>query len=508
MGNNVDFQFSFGGVGYSTRNGCFIDPSDFRDTFRSMSYRPSYSYSSSSYTRSRINEEEEEEERLRRIRDQQRKEEEERKRREEEMNRKMKEKFEKSKEELLATSKREIELILNQKLENYCFAKLNSFSNDQKYKQFFNEVINLSQIKDVNELKVEDIYSKLLEQLNEKKKYKILILGKTGVGKSTLVNGIFNENLSEEKFGEVCTNNEVPQPYTHETNPSLVLYDTRGVEISGENGLQNLLKKISDFIHSKNSDKEEMVDCIWYCIKGARIEDDELEFLEKLTEIYYGNFPFIIVYTQSIDEDDENTMKNVVEEMMDDKINFIPVLAKKLTLKNKTVIEKFGLEKLVEITKKEIDKNKKNLDFVVYMEKLNKEINDLVEKNYIGMNENKVGTLFNNYILDYIKEIKENGTDEIIEEKLTEIINKLKEKENSIKGEFGNSGNMSNNYSQIKREMKGELRTFLQNTGTARNTELILRNKIYEILKEDVAKNLKENFEEKKRIFISNRKNN
>ena len=42
-----------------------------------------------------------------------------------------------------------------------------------------------------------------------------------------------------------------------------------------------------------------MIDCIWYCITGNKVQEVEIDFLKKLNNLYYQKFPIIIVYTQT-----------------------------------------------------------------------------------------------------------------------------------------------------------------------------------------------------------------
>jgi len=117
-------------------------------------------------------------------------------------------------------------------------AALKDMDNSLKKKQeeqmnlIENELIKLSEIwceEDIEEIDFEKIIKECYEQLfkfenlekiikenvkqlikdlikeNEIKHLNIQIIGKTGVGKSTLVNAIFGEKVAEEKKGEPCT---------------------------------------------------------------------------------------------------------------------------------------------------------------------------------------------------------------------------------------------------------------------------------------------------------------
>jgi len=63
----------------------------------------------------------------------------------------------------------------------------------------------------------------------------IIILGNTGVGKSTLLNTVLKEKLSKTDLCNACTMG-VPKPYKSQKTPGICVYDSRGIE----NGKYNL----------------------------------------------------------------------------------------------------------------------------------------------------------------------------------------------------------------------------------------------------------------------------
>ena len=66
---------------------------------------------------------------------------------------------------------------------------------------------------------------------NEINHLNIQIIGKTGVGKSTLVNSLLSKEVAEVNIGKPCTM-ETTCYQNEEKYPFLRIYDTRGIEIS------------------------------------------------------------------------------------------------------------------------------------------------------------------------------------------------------------------------------------------------------------------------------------
>ena len=192
-------------------------------------------------------------------------------------------------------------------------------------------------------------------------KLNILVIGPTGVGKSTLINEFLH--LDEEHKAKVsdtdsCTmTNEL---YESEKNPQFGLIDTRGIEKNLELfGIQKMIENIKKEISERNksNDPKKFIHGIWYCMNSSRFEDSEIECLIELSNIYRNSgLPIIIVFTQSLNKLMAEEIEKKIVKLNNDFL-FVRVLAKEKYLDDEILIPPNGLENLKDITLKKCSKS-------------------------------------------------------------------------------------------------------------------------------------------------------
>jgi uncharacterized protein (DUF697 family)/GTP-binding protein EngB required for normal cell division len=195
----------------------------------------------------------------------------------------------------------------------------------------------------------EDLFGQFFDRIEEEEKKmqtaNLMVVGKTGVGKSTLINSVFRENLADTGIGTPVTRHL--RRITKSGVP-LTIYDTKGLELDKE-VQQTIEKEILSEIDRliKQNDKENFIHMIWYCINSAsrRIEDFEIEWIRSFSE----RIPVIVVLTQSIGKE-YKILDDYIQDLNLPVKGVRSVLARDLEISDEFVLPAFGLKELVDMT--------------------------------------------------------------------------------------------------------------------------------------------------------------
>ena len=199
------------------------------------------------------------------------------------------------------------------------------------------------------------VNAKELEKMN------FIAIGTSGVGKSTLINEIFGEQIAKEGMGTRTTLES--RKYESKLVPFISVLDTMGTEIGSGHRLIDVLQETLEHITQKlnSNDPNEHIHCIMYCTTSNRFFPDELEVILKLREKYDGKkLPIVIVYTRATKDDEVESIRKSINDFLSKHgetlsndifgITFIPVNAREEKRKifgEESILPCFGLSTLM-----------------------------------------------------------------------------------------------------------------------------------------------------------------
>ena len=178
----------------------------------------------------------------------------------------------------------------------------------------------------------------------------ILIAGRSGVGKSTLINAVFQQHLAETGQGRPVTQNT--REIRKEGVP-ISIFDTRGLEMSQ---FKETLSELEKLIKERGGDKDSNrhIHVAWLCIQedGRRVENAEIDLHDMLSK----HVPLITVITKARSD---NGFRNEVLELLPESRNVVRVRAISESLDDGHTLPPIGLESLVELTSEVIPEGKR-----------------------------------------------------------------------------------------------------------------------------------------------------
>ncbi len=196
----------------------------------------------------------------------------------------------------------------------------------------------------------EETIRAITEKTKNLKPIHLIVAGKSGAGKRTLIDSVFRSQLaetgSEEPFSEhlrKISKKGFPltifqtcgfQPETGSKDPVLseMLSLIRGGTMTGKTTLR--------------------VSCILYCISAAvgKLDPKEMTWMKNLCKVARSEkIPVILVLTQALTPHDGNLLRRNVLETNPDVAQIVPILAQDSGTDPETAAHSYGLDTLVQV---------------------------------------------------------------------------------------------------------------------------------------------------------------
>ncbi len=185
----------------------------------------------------------------------------------------------------------------------------------------------------------------------------VLVIGNSGVGKSTLINAVLGSDAAKTGWGTVGTTDKL-EIYSSENIPFQVI-DTIGFEpgfIKKQQAI-NAVKKWSRKSASDGAENKD-INVIWFCIDGTsrKLFEDSIKSLSSATSMW-KSVPVIVVITKSysLPERAENIemVQNAFAKQKKYENNLrkiIPVVAETYMINETSFVPPEGLTELIDVT--------------------------------------------------------------------------------------------------------------------------------------------------------------
>ena len=140
----------------------------------------------------------------------------------------------------------------------------------------------------------------------------VLIMGKTGTGKSTLLNYLCDKKIADTGTGKPVTGEGIYEYKVNINNQEVRLFDSWGIEAGKTERWKQLIAEALKE-HGVQKSMEDWFHCVIYCIQagGGRVEDIDSEIIQRFLKDGY-HLTIILTKADQVAEDDEAKMKEVI----------------------------------------------------------------------------------------------------------------------------------------------------------------------------------------------------
>ncbi|KAI0194066.1 hypothetical protein EV127DRAFT_334237, partial [Xylaria flabelliformis] len=130
----------------------------------------------------------------------------------------------------------------------------------------------------------------------ELKNCRVLVCGRAGVGKSTLINKVFGAVVTQESSGDHGVH-DVDEGFEMDTLPGLIVHDSRGFQSGATEEIELLERFVKKRAAAPNP--EDRLDAIWFCIDvpSTRVVHEADKKIFDVLDRYARAVPVILVRT-------------------------------------------------------------------------------------------------------------------------------------------------------------------------------------------------------------------
>ncbi len=175
-------------------------------------------------------------------------------------------------------------------------------------------------------------------------RYNAVFVGKTGVGKSALINYLYGDKIRETGVGKPITQRGFHCVDFEINGLPVRLFDSWGLEEGREQEWIGLLNKE---LEKRDTGKhaEQWFHSVFYCIGagGLKVKDFDTQIIKRFIREKY-KVTVILIKADLISEEDEEKLRDTVQNDLGQTVPVIPVCSVEKKLRGGITTEKFGKE--------------------------------------------------------------------------------------------------------------------------------------------------------------------
>lgn len=209
------------------------------------------------------------------------------------------------------------------------------------------------------------------------RKGNVLVIGNSGVGKSTLINAVLGEEKATTGWGNSGTTDHL-EIYENDEIPFRII-DSVGFEPSffkKKKAIDDVKKWSKN--SAKNGNEDSKIDIIWFCVEGTsrKLFPDTIKSLSSATAMW-ESVPVIVAITKSYSEPERKINVEMVQNAFAKQKRYsknlkkvIPVVAQDYVINDSSYVEPVGITELIEATNNFLPEGKKAADDDIYHYKI------------------------------------------------------------------------------------------------------------------------------------------
>lgn len=207
----------------------------------------------------------------------------------------------------------------------------------------------------------------------------VLVIGNSGVGKSTLINAVLGEKAAPASWGIKETTQELKIYSGDDLLFNLV--DTVGFEPSYSKSKQAIraVKKWLKDAAKKGQEEKNRIDVVWFCVDGtsAKLFPETVKNVSTAISLW-KSVPVIVVITKSYSDKERQNNIDMVNEAfaVQDKYIYlqgiVPVVADVYDINETTFVPPAGITELIDKTNELMPEGIRIADNIISLEKLNR----------------------------------------------------------------------------------------------------------------------------------------